>query len=161
MVATQHGFGLLLLDTGATQRKGEFVTAAHGQDGVKQAGGWKNVHSGDTKIRPQGLVDGLHDNLRMTNKVRAVLVHPRVKGGHIHVAYFLALPSHSMQGHRACSPPPPPTPKKGLTGFQRWNRQARCLPDGPTHTRNGDALGHEAEASLTFKLLLKGFTTCF
>ena len=112
MVATQHGFGLLLLDTGATQRKGEFVTAAHGQDGVKQAGGWKNVHSGDTKIRPQGLVDGLHDNLRMTNKVRAVLVHPRVKGGHIHVAYFLALPSHSMQGRRACSPPPPPPPQK-------------------------------------------------
>ena len=28
-------------------------------------------------------------------------------------------------------------------------------------TGNGDALGHEVEASLTFKLFLKGFTTCF
>ena len=47
--------------------------------------------------------------------VRAVLVHPRVQGGDIHIAYFLALPSHSMQGHGACS-----TPKEGLAGFQRW-----------------------------------------
>ena len=41
MVATQHGFGLLLLDTGATQRKGEFVTAAHGQDGVEECPQWR------------------------------------------------------------------------------------------------------------------------
>ena len=111
----QHGFGLLLLDTGATQRKGEFVTTAHGQDGVEQASGWKNVHRGDTKIRPQGLVNGLRDDLRMTNRVRAVLVRSRVQGGDIHIAYFLALPSHSMQGHRTC-----PSTKKGLAGFQRW-----------------------------------------
>ena len=80
----------------------------------------KNVHRGDTKIQPQGLIDGLCDDLRMTDGVRAVLIHPQVKGGHIHIAYFLALPSHSMQGHRmqgdrACSPP-----KEGLTGFQGW-----------------------------------------
>ena len=87
--------------------------------------GWKNVHSGDTKIRPQGLVDGQRDNLRMTNKVRAVLVHPRVKGGHIHVAYFLALPSHSMQGHRFSSPPPPPKKKasRGSRGGTRSNER--------------------------------------
>ena len=30
--ASQHGFGLLLLDTGTTQRKGEFVTAAEGKN---------------------------------------------------------------------------------------------------------------------------------
>ena len=51
----------------------------------------------------------------MTDGVRAVLVHPLVKGGDIHIAYFLALPSHSMQGHGACSPP-----KEGLAGFQGW-----------------------------------------
>ena len=95
MVATQHGFGLLLLDIGATERKGEFLATVHRQDRVETSMG-KNVHSGDTKIRPQGLIDGLRDDLRMTNRVRAVLVHPRVKGGHIHAAYFLALPRHSM-----------------------------------------------------------------
>ena len=138
MVATQHGFGLLFLDTGAPERKGEFLASAHGQDRVEQTSRGKNVDSSDTKIRPQGLIDGLSDDLRMTGGVRAVLVHPRVKGGHIHVAYFLGLPSHSVQGHRDCSPP-----IKGLTGFRvvrdRMNeeteiRQARCLPDGPTHT---------------------------
>ena len=50
----------------------------------------------------------------MTNRVRAVLVYPWVKGGDIHIAYLLPFPSHSMQGHGAGS-----TPKKGLTGFQR------------------------------------------
>ena len=88
MVSTQYGFGLLFLDTGAAERKGEFLTAAHWQDRVKQTRRGKNVHSGDTKIRPQGLIDGLSDDLRMTVGVRAVLVHPRVKGGHIHIAYF-------------------------------------------------------------------------
>ena len=101
--AMQHGLGLLLLDTGKTQRKGEFVTAAHGQDRVKQTSGWKNVHSKDTKLRPQRLVDGLSDDLRMTDGVRAVLVYPRVKGGDIHVAYFLTIPSHGMKSHHACS----------------------------------------------------------
>ena len=115
MVATQHGFGLLFLDTGTTERKSEFVTAAHGQDGVKQTSRGKNIHGGQAKIRPQGLVDGLRDDLRMTDGVEAVLVDPLVKGGDIQMAYFLALPSHSMQGHRACSPF-----KEGLAGFQGW-----------------------------------------
>ena len=115
MVAIQHGFGLLLLDIGAAERKGEFLATVHGKDRVEQTSRGKNVHSGDTKIRPQGLIDGLSDDSRMTDGVRAVLVHPRVKGGHIHVAYFLTLPSYSVQGHRACSPA-----KKGLTGFQGW-----------------------------------------
>ena len=96
MVATQHWFGLLFLDTGAAERKGEFLAIAHGQDRVEQTSRGKNVHRGDTKIRPQGLVDGLGGDLRMTDGVRTVFVHPPVKGGHIHVAYFLALPSHSM-----------------------------------------------------------------
>ena len=113
MVATQHGFGLLLLDTGTTQRKGDFLATAHGQDRVKRTSGWKNVDRGDTKIRPQGLVEGLRDDLWMTDGVGAVLVHPRVKGGDIHIAYLFTLPSHSMQGHGACS-----TPKEGLAGFQ-------------------------------------------
>ena len=113
MVATQHGFGLLFLDTGAAERKGEFVPTAHGQDGVKQTSKGENVHRCDTKIRPQGLIDGLRDDLRMTGGVRAVLVHPRVQGGDVQIAYLLALPSHSMQGHRTCS-----APEKGLTGFQ-------------------------------------------
>ena len=113
--AMQHGFGLFFLDTGTTQRKGEFVTAAHGQDRVKQAGGWKNVDGGDTKVRPQGLVDGLSDDLRMADELSAVLVDPRVKGGDIHVAYFLlTLPSHGMQSHRTC-----PSTKKGLARFER------------------------------------------
>ena len=113
MGSGQHGFGLLFLNTGAAERKGEFVPAAHGQDRVEQTSKGKNIHGGDTKIRPQGLIDGLSDDLRMTDGVRAVLVHPRVQGGDIHTAYFLALPSHSMQGHGACS-----TPKEGPEGFQ-------------------------------------------
>ena len=119
--AMQHGFGLLLLDTGTTQRKGEFVTAAHGQDRVKQTSGWKNVHGGETKMRPQGLVDGLSDDLWMTGGVRAVLVYPREKGGDIHVAYFFTLPSHGMYTHRACS-----STKKGLAGFQKWYKIERA-----------------------------------
>ena len=139
MGATQHGFGLLLLDAAAAERKGEFLATAHRQDRVEQTSGWKNVHGCDTKIRPQGLVDGLRDDLRMTDGVRAFLVDPRVKGSDIHVVYFLALPSHGMQGHGACSPP-----KKGLEGVpkgrlvQRSSQNVRlphpCRPDGPTHT---------------------------
>ena len=120
MVATQHWFGLLFLDTGAAERKGVFLATAHGQNRVEQTSRGKNVHRGDTKIRPQGLVDGLGDDLRMTDGVRTVFVHPPVKGGHIHVAYFLALPSHSMQGHCACL-----SPKEGLAGFQRWYENDR------------------------------------
>ena len=75
----------------------------------------------------------------MTDGVRAVLVHPLVKGGDIHVAYFLTLASHGMQSNRACS-----SAKKGLKGVPRVvrdrtseeteTRQARFLPDGPTGT---------------------------
>ena len=115
MILMQHWFGLLFLDTGTTQRKGAIVPATHGQDSVKQTSGWKNVDGGDTKIRSQGLVDRLSDDLRMTDGVRAVLVHPRVKGGEIHVAYFLALPCQSMQSHRARS-----STKKGFAAFQGW-----------------------------------------
>ena len=50
----------------------------------------------------------------MTDGVRAVLVHPLVKGGDIHVAYFLTLASHGMQSNRACS-----SAKKGLKGVPR------------------------------------------
>ena len=78
--AMQHRFDLLFLDTGTAQREGEFVTAVHRQDRVKQTSGWKNVHSGDTKIRPKGLVDGLSDDLRMADGVRAVLVYPTGRG---------------------------------------------------------------------------------
>ena len=115
MSATQHGLSMLLLDTGTAERKGEFLTTAHGKDGVEQTSRGKNVHGGDAKIRPQGVVDGLSDDLRMADGVGAVLVDPRVKGGDIHIVYFFTLPSHSMQGHRACSPP-----KEGLAGFQGW-----------------------------------------
>ena len=137
--AMQHGLGLLLLDTGKTQRKGEFVTAAHGQDRVKQTSGWKNVHSKDTKLRPQRLVDGLSDDLRMTDGVRTVLVYPRVKGGDIHVAYFLTIPSHGMQSHHACSstkkrPRGVPEVVRDRTSEYTETRQPRCLPDGPTGT---------------------------
>ena len=133
MIAVQHGFGLLLLDTGTTQRKGEFVTSTHGQDRVKQTSGRKNVDGGDTKIRPQGLVDRLSDDLRMTDWVWAVvLVHPRVKGGDIHVAYFLALSGHGMQSHRACS-----SAKKGLAGFQRCYEIERAKK-----LRNGRLIVH-------------------
>ena len=79
--AVQHGFGLLLLDTGVAERKGEFLTTAHGQDRVEQAGGGKNIPGGEAKIRLQGLVEGLRDDLRMTDRVEAVLVHPGVEGG--------------------------------------------------------------------------------
>ena len=94
--AMQHWFGLLLLDTGATPRKGEFVTIAHAQDSVKQTSGWKNVDGGDTKIRPQGLVDGLSDDLRVANRVSTVLVDPWVKGGHIHIQYVADYPDTSV-----------------------------------------------------------------
>ena len=138
MIAMQHGFGLLLLDTGTIQRKGESVTATHGQDRMKKASGWKNVDGGDTKIRPQGLVDGLSHDLRMTDGVRAVLVHPRVKGGDIHAAYFLAFTSHSMQSHRACSSAKNPRGVPGVVldrkSEETAKRQVRFLPDGPTDT---------------------------
>ena len=156
MGSGQHGFRLLFLDTGAAERKGEFLATAHGQDGVEQASRGKNVHRGDTKIRVQGLVYGLRDDLRMTDGVRAVLVNPRVKGGHIHIAYLFTLPSHSMQGHGACS-----TPKEGLAGFQgrdkiegaqktldRLIRVDQLVPfalphfyDGVTRSEQGHAFG--------------------
>ena len=92
----QHGLGLFCLDTGATERKGEFVPATHGQDGVEQSSRRKNVYGGYTKIGIQGLVCRLGDDFRMPNGVRAVFVDPRVQGGDIHITYFLALSSHSM-----------------------------------------------------------------
>ena len=52
MGSGQHGFSLLLLDTDAAERKGEFLATAHGQDRVEQTSRGKNVHGGDTKIRP-------------------------------------------------------------------------------------------------------------
>ena len=109
----QHGLGLLGLDTGTTDRKSELVSATHGQDGVEQSSGGKNVDGGYTKIGFQGLVDGLGDDVWMPNGVRAVFVDPRVQGGHIHIAYFLTLSNHGMQSHCTGS-----TPKEGLTGFQ-------------------------------------------
>ena len=56
----------------------------------------------------------------MTDGVRAVFIHPRLKGGDIHIAYLLALPSHRMQGHCASS-----TPKEGLARFQGWGEIER------------------------------------
>ena len=35
MGSGQHRFGLLFLDTGAAERKGEFLATTHGQDGVE------------------------------------------------------------------------------------------------------------------------------
>ena len=115
MGSGQHGLGLLCLDTGTAERKGELVPATHGQDGVEQSSRTKNVHGGYTKIGIQGLVGGLGDDFRMPNGVRAVFVDPWVQGGHIHIAYFLSLSSHSMQSHRVGS-----TSKEGFTGFQGW-----------------------------------------
>ena len=109
----QHGLGLLLLDTGMAERKRELLATAYGQDGMEQASGGKNVHGSQTKIRFQGLVDGLGDDPWMTNGVRTVFIHPWVQGGDIHIAYLFILPSHGMQGYGTSS-----TPKKGLAGFQ-------------------------------------------
>jgi len=53
MGATQHGFGLLLLDTGTAERKSEFLTTAHRQDGVEQTNMGKNVHGGRPKYDPR------------------------------------------------------------------------------------------------------------
>ena len=72
--------------------------------------------------------------LRMTDGVRAVLVYPRVQGGHIHIAYLHPLPSHSMQGHRACS-----TPKEGLAGFQ-----GRDQIEGTKKLRHGRLVVYQA-----------------
>ena len=69
MGSGQHGLGLLLLDRGTAEWKCELLAAAYGQDGVEQTSGGKNVHGGQTKIRLQGLVDGLGDDLGMTNGV--------------------------------------------------------------------------------------------
>ena len=46
MGSGQHGLGLLCLHTGAAERKGEFVPATHGQNGVEQTSGGKNVDGG-------------------------------------------------------------------------------------------------------------------
>jgi len=139
--AMQHGMGLLLLDTGTTERKGEFVTATHGQERVKQTNGWKNVHSGDAKIRLQGLLDGLSDDLRMADGVGAVLVYPRVKGGDIHVAYFLTFPSHGMQSHRTC-PSTKKRPSRGSRGFTRSNERGNWETAGSLSTRRSHWHSH-------------------
>ena len=115
VASSQHLFRLLLFDAGTAEGKREFVTTTYGQDSVKQASGWKNVHRGDTKIGPDRLVDGLGDDLLMTDGVRAVLIDPRVKGGDIHVPYLLTLPGHSMQSHCASS-----STKESLAGFHGW-----------------------------------------
>ena len=93
----------------------EFVTTTQGQDGVKQASR-KNVDGSDAKIRPQVLIDGLSDDLRMTDGVTAVLVYPRVKGGDINVAYFLALTSRA---YRATAPVRPPKKVRGVPEIVR------------------------------------------
>ena len=113
MGSGQHGLGLLGLDTSTAERKRELVPAAHGQDGVEQTSGGKNIDGGDTKIGFQGLVGGLRDDPRMPDGVRAVFVDPRVQRGHVHIAYFLAFSSYGMQSHRTGS-----TSKEGFTGFQ-------------------------------------------
>ena len=69
MGSGQHGLGLLGLDPGTAERKGEFVPATHGQNGVEQSSGGKNVHGGYTKIGFQGLVGRLSDDPRMTDGV--------------------------------------------------------------------------------------------
>ena len=121
MGSGQHGFGLLFLDTGAAERKGEFLATAHGQDGVEQTSRGKNVHRGDTKIRPQGLIDGLCDDLRMTDGVRAVLVYPRVKGGHIHIVISSPSPATAC---RATAPVrPPKKASRGSKGATRSNER--------------------------------------
>ena len=117
MGSGQHGLGLLRLDTGTAERKGELLATAYRQDRVEQTSRGKNIHGGQTKIRLQGLVSGLGDDLGMPNGVRTVFVYPRVQGGDIYIAYLLALPSHGMQRHGTGS-----TPKKGLAGLQGWGR---------------------------------------
>ena len=115
MGSGQHGGGLLLLNTRTAERKGELLATAYRQDGVEQTSGGKNIHGGQTKIGFQGLVGGLGDDFRMTDGVGAVLIHPRIKGGDIHITYLLALPGHGMQGYSTSS-----TPKEGLARFQGW-----------------------------------------
>ena len=139
--AVQHGFGLLLLDTGVAERKGEFLTTAHGQDRVEQADGGKNIHGGEAKIRLQGLVEGLRDDLQMTNRVGAVLVHPGVEGGrrwHPH-SVFPHPPrrQHAGPRHRFARPKRP----RGVPGVVRDRRSSvnvarshRCRPSGPIRT---------------------------
>ena len=70
----QHGLGLLCLDTGTAERKGELVPATHGQDGVEQSSRRKNIHGGYTKIGIQGLVNRLSDDFWMPNGVGTVFV---------------------------------------------------------------------------------------
>ena len=96
MGSGQHGLGLLCLDTGTAERKRELLATAYRQDGVEETSRGKNVYGGQSKIRIQGLVDGLGDDLGMNDRVRAVFVHPWVQGGDIHITYLLPLPSHGM-----------------------------------------------------------------
>ena len=113
----QHGLGLLCLDTGTAERKGELLATAYRQDGVEQTSGGKNIHGGQTKIGFQGLVGGLSDDPWMTDGVRTVFVDPWVKGGDIHIAYLFILPSHGMQGYGTGS-----TSKKASRGSRGATR---------------------------------------
>ena len=72
--SSQHGLGLLGLDTGTTERKGQFVSATHGQNRVEQTSRGKNIHGGDAKIGLQRLVGRLRDDPRMPNGVGTVFV---------------------------------------------------------------------------------------
>ena len=81
----QHGSGLLFSDTGRAEQKGEFATTSHGQDGMEQLGGGKNVHHGKAKVRLYVLVDGVGDDARMTDGINARLVDPGVQRRHVDI----------------------------------------------------------------------------
>ena len=76
--------------------------------------------------RPDGLVDGSSDDVRVANRVSTVLIDRWVKEGHIHIPYLLTLPGYGMQGHRACSS----TKERNQ---ETDSRRYPFLPAGPTH----------------------------
>ena len=114
----QHGIGLFLLDTGRTKGKGQLVATSHWKYRVKQIGGGENIHEGNAKIVGNVLISRLGQNGRMSDGVTGILVDPRVKGGHVYIAYFF-----SFRGHRVKSHGPGSSSKKGMSRLQGFHQR--------------------------------------
>ena len=136
----QHGIGLFLLDTGRTKGKGQLVTTSHWKYRVKQIGGGENIHEGNAKIVGNVLISRLGQNGGISDGVTGILVDPRVKGGHVYIAYFF-----SFRGHRVKRHGPGLPPKKAFRGCRGSTKEksvTNCLTAGSCSHRMSQSHSH-------------------
>ena len=89
----------LVFHAGPTQREGQFVPGAIGQDGMVQAGGRLHGTFGQTKVGMEVHGVGGVDELWVPHRVAGVLVHPRVETGVIVVTDLFPRGGGAMQLH--------------------------------------------------------------